>query len=55
VQTALEDPVYRVNPGLPINEHITFLEQLLRMQDRSDPYTDPLYRVSDLEEVCPAK
>ena len=54
VQTALEDPVYRFNPGLPINEHITFLEQLLLMQGRSDPYKDPLYRVSDLEEVCTA-
>jgi cellulose synthase (UDP-forming) len=55
VQTALEDPVYRFNPGLPINEHITFLEQLLLMQGRSDPYRDPLYRVSELGEVCTAK
>ena len=55
VQTALEDPVYRFNPGLPINEHITFLEQLLLMQGRSDPYKDPLYRVSELGEVCTAK
>jgi hypothetical protein len=25
------------------------------MQDRSDPYKDPLYRVSDLEKVCTVK
>jgi peptidoglycan-N-acetylglucosamine deacetylase len=55
LQAALEDPVYGINPGLPMPDGRNFLEQLAAMKGVEDPYGDEAedaYKKERLEKLC---
>jgi peptidoglycan/xylan/chitin deacetylase (PgdA/CDA1 family) len=49
---ALRDPVYAVNPNLPLSAGMDFLEQLATMKRIKDPYRETRYTVESLEALC---
>jgi len=52
LQTALEDPVYQINPNLPMPDGQTFLEQLVEMKAVENPYDETEYTVEKLAALC---
>jgi peptidoglycan/xylan/chitin deacetylase (PgdA/CDA1 family) len=55
LQTALTDPVYEINPNVPMPDGRNFLEQLVAMKGADDPYGEDVYDVykkGNLEKLC---
>lgn len=55
LQTALTDPIYVINPNLPMPDGRDFLEQLAAMKGVEDPYGEDsydLYRQEALAKLC---
>ena len=55
LQTALTDPVYGIDPNLPMPDGRDFLEQLAAMKGVVDPYGEgsfDLYRPEALGKLC---
>jgi len=52
LQTALADPVYEINPNLPMPDGKDFLEQLAAMKGVEDPYGEDSYDVYKQETLA---
>jgi len=51
LQTAMSDPIYSINPNLPLLDGQTFLDQLIQMKGIDDLYEEP-YSIEQLEQIC---
>ena len=52
LQTALTDPVYGIDPNLPMPDGRDFLEQLAAMKGVEDPYGEDSYDVYKQETLA---
>jgi peptidoglycan/xylan/chitin deacetylase (PgdA/CDA1 family) len=52
LQTAMNDPIYRINPNLPIPDGRTFLEQLVEVRNLANPFGEQQYTIEKLAELC---
>jgi hypothetical protein len=52
LSAALSDPVYLINPNLPLSGGMDFLEQLAMMKQIEGPYKETQYAVEKLEGLC---
>ena len=50
--TAMSDPIYRLNPGLPLPGSATFLQQLIEAKNLENPYRGQLYAPKGIEAMC---
>lgn len=49
---AMNDPIYRLNPGLSLSGGPTFLKQLIEAKNLAYPYGKQLYSIERIEAIC---
>jgi peptidoglycan/xylan/chitin deacetylase (PgdA/CDA1 family) len=53
LEEALKDPIYKINPNLPNEGGLSFLEQIAEARDfDTRPFTENTYTIESLKRVC---
>ncbi|HKC92753.1 MAG TPA: glycosyltransferase family 2 protein [Nitrospira sp.] len=52
LRSAMDDPIYRINPDLPLPEGTTFLEQFIKAKNLLYPYGIQIYSPERIEAMC---
>jgi len=52
LEAAMSDPIYTLNPNLPMPDGRTFLEQLVEVRDLDNPFEEHIYTSAKLEDIC---
>ena len=52
LRRAIDDPIYRLNPGLPLPGGTTSLEQFIKAKNLTYPYGEQLYPLERIEAMC---
>jgi peptidoglycan/xylan/chitin deacetylase (PgdA/CDA1 family) len=52
LQTAMNDPIYSINPNRPLPDGRTFLEQLVEAKNLDNPYDEQMYTMEKMGDLC---